>query len=113
MESKNFQLITIGLVLIVVIGMSVLTYLDYRSIKNLNKNTKFPPWPSKCPDYWQVSGDNKCINVYKIGNCMNGDGANSVMDFDTDPYTGGKGMYYKCNWSQQCNAPWEGVDSIC
>ena len=35
------------------------------------------------------------------------------MDFSEPIFKGNKGMYYKCNWAKKCNAPWEGIDSIC
>ena len=35
------------------------------------------------------------------------------MDFSPAIFKGSKGMYYKCNWANKCNIPWEGVDNIC
>ena len=40
---------------------------------NLSK-IKFPPFPSKCPDYWSVDGIDKCRNVHNIGICKKDDG---------------------------------------
>ena len=88
------------------VGVSV-----YRS-NELEKNTKFPPWPAECPDYWQNMGNNVCRNTQKIGDCKSGDGDND-MDFNEEIFKNAKGMYYKCNWAKQCNVPWEGIDSLC
>ena len=53
-----------------------------------------------------------CENVHKIGKCKGGD-TDNTMDFNDPIFKGSKGMYYKCNWSKKCNAPWEGIDSLC
>ena len=99
-------------VLAIVIYYSIRTFLDYREIKSLDEGTTFPPWPSKCPDYWAVVDDNKCKNIHKIGECKSGD-VDNVMDFNDAIFQNSKGMYYKCNWSKKCNAPWEGIDNLC
>ena len=98
----------ISFIIIVIFGVKI--FLEYRRFKKLSDNTIFPPWPAKCPDYW-VSQDDKCINVNKIGKCRTGDDDN--MDFNEHPFKGSKGDLYKCNWSNKCDAPWEGIDTIC
>ena len=115
MDAKKLKMIRIAFIVIivlVVIGLFIHTLLKYKKMIDLNKNTKFPPWPSKCPDYWTVVGENMCENVHKIGKCKGGD-TDNTMDFNDPIFKGSKGMYYKCNWSKKCNAPWEGVDSLC
>jgi hypothetical protein len=95
------------------IGFLVDVGLGVYRTNQLEKNTKFPPWPAKCPDYWQNLGDDKCKNTYKIGDCKAGT-SDLVMDFGSQQiFEGARGMYYKCNWAKQCNVPWEGIDSIC
>jgi hypothetical protein len=75
----------------------------------------FPPFIAKCPDYWDVVGDNKCRNVNKIGVCLHGDGTldSDVMDFNIPIFEGKKGLYYKCSWANKCKTPWEGIDKLC
>ena len=111
-------------VIAILVGFSVSTGLTIYKSNDLDKNTKFPPWPSKCPDYWSVIGGGtcrdgesgdceiRCQNVHKIGMCKAGD-IDNIMDFSEPIFRGSRGMKYKCNWSKQCDAPWEGVDSIC
>ena len=52
MDQKVFIILIIVSVLAVVIGYGVKIFLDYRKYTDLESGTKFPPWPSKCPDYW-------------------------------------------------------------
>lgn len=92
------------------LGVSV-----YRA-NELEKNTKFPPWPAKCPDYWDLLEDSDegpvCVNTHGIGDCRKIPHDNK-MDFSHSLFQGSKGIYYKCDWSKKCKAPWEGVDSVC
>ena len=110
-QSSFYYIVVIG-VLIIVISYSVKIFLKYREIKSLENGSNFPPWPSKCPDYWSVSGKDKCKNIHKIGDCKSGE-IDNEMDFSEPIFKGSKGMYYKCNWSKKCNTPWEGVDNLC
>ena len=112
MNQKVFMIILIVSVLAIICGFSVKIFLDYKKYTDLESGTKFPPWPSKCPDYWAVVGDDKCKNIHKIGICKSGD-TDNVMDFSEPLFQGTKGMYYKCNWSKKCNTPWEGIDNLC
>ena len=74
----------------------------------------FPPFISKCPDYWQVVGENKCRNVNKLGICLIGDGTkdSDVMDFNMLIFQGKKGLYYKSSWANKCKVSWEGIDKL-
>ena len=118
-SNKNFY-IAVGIIcLIIVIGFVISTYVKYKKYKELEDNTVFPPWPSKCPDYWTNKGNNTCENTYKLGRCKKSDDDNNMV-FSGAPWTSGednkenvKGRYYKCNWAKQCNVPWEGIDSLC
>ena len=106
------MIILILSVLAIILGFGIKIYLDYKKYIDLESGTNFPPWPSKCPDYWSVAGENKCKNIHKIGICKSGD-TDNVMDFSEPLFKGTKGMYYKCNWSKKCNTPWEGIDNLC
>ena len=103
-------------VLAIVIGCGVDLGVNVYKNNKLEENTKYPPWPAKCPDYWVVSGDSEdgpiCSNIHSIGDCRNKKGDNE-MDFTKSDFQGRRGEYFKCNWAKKCNTPWEGVDSIC
>ena len=115
MDSKQYNILLAVVIFLVFIFFLVKLILSIYKNNSLNKNVKFPPWPSKCPDYWQVvdsSNENlRCKNVHKIGRC-NTTGDN-IKDFSEEIYQGSKGSYYKCNWASKCRVPWEGVDNIC
>ena len=115
MNDKQHNILLAVIILLVLVFCIVKLIYDIYKNKSLNKNVKFPPWPSKCPDYWQVinsSADNlRCKNINKIGICnLKGD---LIKSFDDAVYSGSKGDYYKCSWANQCRVPWEGVDNIC
>ena len=102
-------------VLAIVIGFCVDLGVNVYKNNKLEQNTKFPPWPAKCPDYWTVVDDSEsgltCKNVHGIGDCRNKNG--DTQDFSTTEFQGRRGEYFKCNWAKKCETPWEGVDSIC
>ena len=60
MDQKLAHIIGIVGVLIIVISVSVSIFLNYKNKADIEKGTGLPPWPSKCPDYWTVVGENKC-----------------------------------------------------
>ena len=111
MEEKTFMILSVVIIVVIVLGFVIHGIVEYRREMNEKQNIKFPPFPNKCPDYWEVSGDGKCKNVHKVGLCRSG--GNNEMDFNDDLFKGKKGMYRKCSWSKQCEAPWEGIDSLC
>lgn len=112
-------LILVGIIGIIV-GCGVYLGVAVYKANQLEKNTKFPPWPAKCPDYWTVvdSSDSKedpgvtCKNIHGLGLCKTSPSDND-MKFYGSQWKGAKGMKYKCNWAKACEVPWEGVDSIC
>lgn len=103
-------------VLAIVVGCLADMGVTVYTANELEKNTKFPPWPAKCPDYWEVGPETEngptCINKNRIGLCKNTPPDNQ-MCFDDAMFTGSKGIHYKCQWSKTCESPWEGVDSVC
>tara|TARA_Y100000591_G_scaffold120_1_gene124 strand:+ start:4163 stop:4525 length:363 start_codon:yes stop_codon:yes gene_type:complete len=119
---STINIITLILSLGIVVGFILKIYLDIRKQKKLTEDTVFPPWPAKCPDYWMVKETGvdplgnetvKCQNINKVGICKTLDSDN-IMDFGEPPFSGDKkGPFYKCNWAKKCEAPWEGIDSLC
>jgi hypothetical protein len=116
MQERTFKKILIVCVILVIVIFCVYNYMEYRKNKKLNAGAMFPPWPSKCPDYWKVGPNNTCINVNRIGKCRAGVSvSDQTMDFGQGEFKGKDGMYKKCVWSspQLCDTPWEGIDSLC
>lgn len=123
MEQKKFILYLSITCLVVLLTVSVQFFMEYRRTQTVVRSedksdldvspTKFPPSPAKCPDYWSTLPDGKCKNVKKVGICMTKDTAD-VMDFRANEiFKGEDGPLAKCNWSKQCEAPWEGIDTLC
>ena len=117
MNNQSTNIIISVFSIITIIIFLVKIYLDYSRFKKLTESSTFPPWPAKCPDYWEViegeKGDEdvKCKNINSIGICKSND--DNIMDFNEDPFKGKGGEVYKCSWSNKCKSPWEGIDTIC
>ena len=111
-SNRNFYIVVGIISTLIIISFCINMFINYRKHKDLEEKTIFPPWPSKCPDYWTNESGNKCKNVKKLGKCQTSDNKN-VMDFNSHIFTGSKGQYYKCNWAKQCQVPWEGIDNLC
>ena len=111
MEDAKFNKILLACVILTPIIMGIVYYLKYLKWKEDQSKIAFPPFPSKCPDYWEVQDENVCRNTHAIGLCKTG--GDRDMDFTDELFTGRKGDYYKCAWSKQCQVPWEGIDNLC
>jgi hypothetical protein len=94
------------IMLLIFIGFFVYIYFVSKDPKK-----KFPPWKSKCPDFWQADGSNRCLNSKKLGYCMVGD--DNMMTFDDPVFKTDKSDYYKCKWAKNCGVSWEGIDNLC
>jgi hypothetical protein len=105
----------IKLIVVAVVILLYIAYHVYVSYYSESPEPMFPPFISKCPDYWEVTDKDKCKNVNKIGICLHGGGRkdDNVMDFDIPIFKGKKGLYYKCSWANKCKTPWEGIDKLC
>ena len=85
-------------VLAIVVGCLVDLGLTVYKNNQLEKNTKFPPWPATCPDYWQTIEDEvkngqrvvHCKNEFGIGDCKN-IAPDNVMKFEGGIWTGARG----------------------
>tara|TARA_Y100001970_G_C14256189_1_gene875573 strand:- start:9040 stop:9402 length:363 start_codon:yes stop_codon:yes gene_type:complete len=107
----NFQSIVLLIACIVLIGSLIMIGL---ALKNVNKDVKFPPIVSECPDYWQnVSPDGEsglCENTNNLGTIS--DTCSSIpnsMDFSVAPYVGAEGLCEKKTWANNCNLTWDGI----
>ena len=113
MKMSSNNIVKICVIAVCVIFMCFVCWKLYRDHMAINADDAiaWPPEINKCPDYWEVKGDGRCENVHKVGLCKAG--GDNVMDFNDPVFEGKKGMYRKCSWSKQCEAPWEGIDSLC
>ena len=95
MNNQTVNIIIAVFSILIIIGFSVKIYLDYSRFKKLTESSTFPPWPAKCPDYWEViegaNGDEdvKCNNIHSIGICKTGEGSAGTMDFNDTIFKGG------------------------
>jgi len=119
MNNQTVNIIVAICSIIIIIGFSIKIFLDYKRFKKLTESSSFPPWPAKCPDYWEVIDGNsededvRCKNIHNIGLCKSSNDDN-IMDFNDQIFKGNsQGQLYKCSWSKKCKAPWEGIDTIC
>ena len=97
----------LGLVLMIVYFWNQYKAVQAQVAANTQERLMAP-----CPDYWQNVGDNKCQNVFKLGNCALAD--NSVMDFSDKVFQDvSTGNYAKCRWAKSCNVYWGNIDRLC
>ena len=54
MEEKTFMILSVVIVVVIVLGFVIHGIVEYRREMNEKQNIKFPPFPNKCPDYWEV-----------------------------------------------------------
>ena len=109
MELSLFFAVKVSTVIITITGYIV--YTLYTQRKALSSKKPFPPFKSKCPDYWDIVDDTKCRNTKQIGKCLLG--KNNIMDFNESIFKGKEGDYFKCRWAVKCQVPWEGIDTMC
>lgn len=129
MNNQRFYLVLTISALLLLLVVSVMFFFEYKNLRGSQeygknnkdvKENKFPPSPSRCPDYWKVKDpsegaqgcSHQCENVKNIGQCNLSQG-NKVMCFDKEPFKGKDGPEKKCLWAKQCQVPWEGIDNLC
>lgn len=97
----TFQKLTfiIGLMILLALVIMV-SYSFYK----LNKSRVFPPNIPECPDYFEVEGENICMNSKNLGTC-----GENKMDFNSDKYKGYTGLKEKLKWANNCNVVWDGI----
>jgi|TARA_B110001469_G_C9581781_1_gene288570 hypothetical protein len=97
------------LLLFICIILGYVSYRVYVNYKSDNKTFFFPPWPSKCPDLWEVHHSGGCYNIKGLGHCNK----NDIAMFDEPIFNGKDSLYFKCKWAHNCNVSWEGIDKLC
>ena len=96
MDFKTTVILVASIILIImliIIGIA---------LYQVQKNLKFPPVISKCPDYW-VMKDKVCNNPKHLGTC--GD----TKDFNTNFYKGHNSNCLKSKWAERCELTWQGL----
>ena len=63
----------------------------------------WPPMTAQCPDYWELSADNHCINPKQLGSCA------GPVNFNTSLFQGSQGACNKYTWATKCGVAWDGV----
>ena len=115
-------------VILATAGILVLIYIIALIVSSLSSRPEYnwPPWKSKCPDYWSTSKDSSG-NIICTKSRENPNGINSrCAPFSTNSSNGyyvGSGSNIinmtnasqqdKCNWAKECNVIWENVDNKC
>ena len=102
----NFKIIT--LIILTIILILGLVYVYY-SIQGKIGDSKWPPKPSLCPDYWieeeDKDGKSMCINEKEIGlyipECQN----------NLDSKFLAKDNCAKSKWARTCDLTWDGVSN--
>ena len=57
MEDDKFYKLLMGCGIVII--LPIYYYIQYLRWKDKMSKIKFPPFPSKCPDYWEVEENNK------------------------------------------------------
>jgi hypothetical protein len=92
--------------IILIISLIVIGY----SLKLAMSQDKFPAIISDCPDYWDISLNNNCINNLNInGNASLDCSMISLEDFTSNGLTDYSVICEKKKWAKGCNITWSGV----
>ena len=94
------------IVLIAAIIILIIALIFIGMALSYSQDKHWPPIVPQCPDYWEADGsgnNSTCTNVKNLGTC------NSVMNFNSAPYTGASGTCAKYNWANNCGVTWDGI----
>jgi len=92
-------------------------------MKNQNAITNYPPYQSKCPDYWTVNSNGTCTqpssNVNNLPSSYNPSRDTKIKSTDVSGPTTGPRIfdftkYSVCDkkaWAKQWNIEWDGVSN--
>lgn len=105
----SFQTTTLKVASVLfVFFLAVIGVLLYRA----QSSVLFPPEYAECPDFWTVTGENKCKNEMS-GPYANGP-SGMTADFSGDHYSGNVGLKRKCEWAKSHNVVWDQItDKAC
>ena len=107
----KYTVLIVALIILVLMLISIGVMLKYNRSEQV-----WPPNTSKCPDYWDVSG-NLCLNRYKLGKYSNDnvelDGETgykcSEMDSEDNVFTGLSAKCNKYKYAKECGVTWDGI----
>ena len=110
MDTFNRTVLTIAIILLVIslifIGVSLYA---------TQSDALWPPDPSECPDYWNVT-ENGCEPNSSLGKHNNsGTGAcPSRKPLTRNVQMGGEAARTKaCIWAKSCGVHWDGISKLC
>ena len=125
------QISSIAVVLAIFL-LIILAWYYYSLYKQQQDKKNKATWPpngyNACPDYWVKNGNDICINPHSVGlpDCpisgitkiqdpLDSNKSIQAMDFSGELYksSNSNSNYNKCIFSKKCQAPWEGIDSLC
>lgn len=107
--SSDTIIIVISFMIIIII--LIYAYKQYKiyqeTIKELNIEKKRT---AECPDYWETTAEDTCVNTHKIGKC----GLTAPYSFKGEIFKNQKtGDYSKCIWAKDCEVPWHNISNLC
>lgn len=106
-------------------GFLVLLYIIALIVQAATRKTSYswPPWKSKCPDYWSTSrNSNGDIICTKDPRNKNGLDQRCSPLLENGSYVGnsanvvnmqGLSVPQQCEWAKNCQVIWENVDNKC
>ena len=121
--------IAIAVAVLLLIILAWYYYSVYKDYKNKKNDATWPPnGYNACPDYWIKNG-NLCINAYGVGlpdctfphglttaqNPLNPSETVQALNLNNEylKSSNGQSNFNKCQFSRECEAPWEGIDTLC
>jgi len=96
----NFQKTVI---IVATIALIVLLAIIGITLHYHKTNITFPPVTSKCPDYWDISG-NLCLNTQNLGN-----NCGKSFKYTDNKYKGSRGDCEKAKFARHCDINWQGI----
>ena len=97
----SFQKTTLVVAIVfLVLMLGLVAFMLYKA----KSEVQYPPDVAECPDYWEVTGEQTCVNVKKLGhNCE------SPKNFSGAQWQGQQGIQQKQKWAKACGITWDGV----
>jgi hypothetical protein len=105
MDAFNKTVLTIAIILLVIslifIGMSLYA---------TQSDALWPPDPSECPDYWNITEDG-CEPNSSLGK-HNNSGTGACSSRKPLKSRGEAARRKACNWAKSCGVYWDGISKL-
>ena len=95
------------MVTILILALVLFTVFIIRSVRDSKSGIKFPPRVSQCPDYYEQTNGDGCLNKLKLGNfttpkCQSWDPTKNAT------------ITEMCDYRNECNVGWDRLnDEVC